>query len=157
MCVCGLPQRLRNKKEKKKSACRAGLQKTWVLSMVWEDRLEEGMVTHFNILIWRIPWTEEPGGLWSTGLRRGRHDWSNWVCTYTSETVTITYAKNADSSSPKASSCLLYLIVVVAYVTAQNLSVVYSVINYSHYNYFIVLLTLGTMPYSSSLGVIHLL
>ena len=35
-----------------------------------EDPLEEGMVTHSNILVWRIPWTEEPGGLQSKGLQR---------------------------------------------------------------------------------------
>ena len=33
-----------------------------------EDPLEEGMATHSSILAWRIPWTEEPGGLWSMGL-----------------------------------------------------------------------------------------
>ena len=36
--------------------------------MRWEDPLEEGMATHSNILVWRIPWTEEPRGLQSTGL-----------------------------------------------------------------------------------------
>ena len=35
----------------------------------WEDPLEEGMVTHSSILAWRIPWTEEPGGLQSMGLQ----------------------------------------------------------------------------------------
>ena len=39
--------------------------------------LEEGMVTHSIILAWRVPWTEEPGGLQSIGLQRLRHDWSN--------------------------------------------------------------------------------
>ena len=38
-----------------------------VLSLGGEDPLEEGMATHSGILAWRIPWTEEPGGLWSTG------------------------------------------------------------------------------------------
>ena len=38
-------------------------QEKWVLSLGWEDPLEESMATHFNILAWRIPWTEEPGGL----------------------------------------------------------------------------------------------
>ena len=33
-----------------------------------EDPLEEGMATHYSILAWRIPWTEEPGGLQSMGL-----------------------------------------------------------------------------------------
>ena len=35
----------------------------WVRSLGWEDPLEKGMTTHFSILAWRIPWTEEPGGL----------------------------------------------------------------------------------------------
>ena len=42
-------------------------QKTGVPSLAWEDPLEEGMATHSGILAWRIPWTEEPGGLWSIG------------------------------------------------------------------------------------------
>ena len=36
----------------------------------WEDPLEGGMATHSSILAWRIPWTEEPGELWSVGLQR---------------------------------------------------------------------------------------
>ena len=40
----------------------------------WEDPLEKGMATHSSILAWRIPWTEEPGGLQSMGLQRVRHD-----------------------------------------------------------------------------------
>ena len=39
-------------------------------SLGQEDLLEEGMATHSSILAWRIPWTEEPGGLQSTGLQR---------------------------------------------------------------------------------------
>ena len=39
-----------------------------------EDPLEEGMETHSSILAWRIPWTEEPGGLQSIVLQRVRHD-----------------------------------------------------------------------------------
>ena len=39
-----------------------------------EDLLEEGTTTHSNILAWRIPWTEEPGELQSTGLLRAGHD-----------------------------------------------------------------------------------
>ena len=38
-----------------------------VQSLCWEDALEKGMTTHSSILAWRIPWTEEPGGLRSTG------------------------------------------------------------------------------------------
>ena len=47
---------------------------TWVQSLGWEDPLKKGMATHSSILAWRIPWTEEPGGLQSMGLRRVGHD-----------------------------------------------------------------------------------
>ena len=50
---------------------------TRVQSLGWEDPLEEGMETHSSILIWRIPWTEEPGGLQPTGSQRVRQDQSN--------------------------------------------------------------------------------
>ena len=40
-----------------------------------EDPLEKAMATHLSILAWRIPWTEEPGGLQSTGSQRAGHDW----------------------------------------------------------------------------------
>ena len=39
-----------------------------------EHPLEEEMAIHSSILAWRIPWTEEPGGLWSMGSQRGGHD-----------------------------------------------------------------------------------
>ena len=42
-------------------------QEMWVQSLGQEDPLEEDMATHSNILAWRIPWTEEPGGLQSMG------------------------------------------------------------------------------------------
>ena len=45
------------------------IQETWVRSLGREDALEKGTATH-----WRIPWTEEPGGLQSTGSQRVRHD-----------------------------------------------------------------------------------
>ena len=47
---------------------------TWVQSLGGEDPLEKGMATHSSILAWRIPWTEEPGGLQSMGSQRGGHD-----------------------------------------------------------------------------------
>ena len=50
------------------------MREIWVLSLGWEDPLEEGMITHSSILAWRIPWTEEPGGLQSMGSQRVRHD-----------------------------------------------------------------------------------
>ena len=50
------------------------LQETWVRSLGWEDPQEEGMATHSSIPAWRIPWTEEPGGLQSMGPQRVRHN-----------------------------------------------------------------------------------
>ena len=50
------------------------MQEMWVLSLGWEDPLEKKMATHSSILAWRIPGTEEPGGLQSMGLQRVRHD-----------------------------------------------------------------------------------
>ena len=47
---------------------------TQVQSLGWEDPLQKGMATHSSILAWRIPWTEEPGGLQSMGSQRVGHD-----------------------------------------------------------------------------------
>ena len=49
-------------------------QEMWVRSLDGEDPMEEGMATHSNILAWRIPWTEEPGWLQSTGWQGVGHD-----------------------------------------------------------------------------------
>ena len=45
-----------------------------VPSLGQEDPLEEGMATHCSILAWRVPWIEEPSGLWSIGSQSVRHD-----------------------------------------------------------------------------------
>ena len=50
------------------------MQETWVRFLGQEDPLEEGVATHSSILAWRVPWTEEPGGLQSMGLQRVGHD-----------------------------------------------------------------------------------
>ena len=50
------------------------MQETPVRFLGWEDLLEKGMETHSRILTWRIPWTEEPGGLQSMGLPRVGHN-----------------------------------------------------------------------------------
>ena len=47
---------------------------TWVQSLDQEDPLEKGMATHPSILAWRIPWTEEPGGLQSMGPQTVGHN-----------------------------------------------------------------------------------
>ena len=61
------------------------MQETWVQSLGREDPLEKEMATHSSILAWRIPWTEEPGGLQSTGSQRIGHDW---------ETNTFTFSRD---------------------------------------------------------------
>ena len=50
---------------------------TWVWSLCWEEPLEKGTAGHCSILAWRIPWTEEPGGLPSMGSHRVSHGWSD--------------------------------------------------------------------------------
>ena len=50
------------------------MQEIEVRSLGWEDPLEKGMTTHSSILTWKIPWTEEPGGLQSMGSQKVRHD-----------------------------------------------------------------------------------
>jgi len=50
------------------------MQEILVPSLGQEDPLEKGMTTHSSILAWEIPWTEEPGGLWSMGSQRIGHD-----------------------------------------------------------------------------------
>ena len=59
------------------------IEETWVWPLGQEDSLEKGMAPHSSTLAWRIPWTEEPGGLQSMGLQRVRHYWAtighNWA------------------------------------------------------------------------------
>ena len=58
------------------------MEETQVQSLGLEDLLEKGMVTHSSILAWRIPWTEEPGRMQSTGLQRVGHDWATNTFTF---------------------------------------------------------------------------
>ena len=53
------------------------MQETQVLSLDQEDPLEKGMATHSSILAWKIPWTEEPGGLQSMGVSESQTRLSN--------------------------------------------------------------------------------
>ena len=50
------------------------MQEPWVQSLSWEDPLEKEMATHSSILAWRIPWTEDSGGLQSTGSQGVGHN-----------------------------------------------------------------------------------
>ena len=64
---------------------------TWVRSLGWGDPLEEGMATHSSILAWRIPWTEEPGGLQFIELQRIEHDSSDLAHVHTFYTLETLY------------------------------------------------------------------
>ena len=59
------------------------IQETWVQSLGQADPLEKGKATHSSILVWRIPWTEEPGGLQSMGSQRVRHKLATNIHTHT--------------------------------------------------------------------------
>ena len=52
------------------------MQETQVCYLDWEDPLKKEIATHYSILAWRTPWTEEPGGLQSTRSQRVTHDWA---------------------------------------------------------------------------------
>ena len=61
----------------KELACQCRKHEMWDWSLG-----QESPHTHSSILVWRIPWTEEPGGLWSIESQRIGHDWSNLACTH---------------------------------------------------------------------------
>ena len=60
---------------------------TWIQSLGWKDPLEKERATHSSILAWKIPWTEEPGGLHSTGQQRDTTERLHWNCHGTSGCV----------------------------------------------------------------------
>ena len=65
------------------------VQEIWVWFLGWKGPLEKPMATHFSIVAWRIPWTEEPDGVQSMGLQRVGHDWSDLAHMHTCELVHI--------------------------------------------------------------------
>ena len=67
------------------------MQETWVRSLGWEDPLEKGTATHSSILVWRIPWTEEPGRLQSMRLQRVGHDWETFTSLFTGITFSSSF------------------------------------------------------------------
>ena len=76
----------------KESVCKAG---DLVRSLGWEDPLEKRMATYSSILAWRIPWTEEPGGLQSTESQRIRHNWTTNTFTFFSHSVVWKWDKGS--------------------------------------------------------------
>ena len=67
------------------------MQEIMVWSLGWEDSLEKGMATHSSALGWRIPRTEEPGGLQSMGLQRVGHDWVTFTSLHLSQEFIYMY------------------------------------------------------------------
>ena len=65
------------------------MQETWVLSLGQENLLEKGMAIHSSILAWKIPWTEETGGLQSMELQRAGQDWATNTTTTTLDFINI--------------------------------------------------------------------
>ena len=70
----------------------------WVRSQGWEDPLEEGMASHSSILAWRIPWTEQPGGLQSIGSQRVGCDWNNLALTHPHSSLPLAHNFSAYDS-----------------------------------------------------------
>ena len=66
------------------------MQETWVWSLGWEDPLEKRMATHRSIFAWRIPWTEDPGGLKESD---------------TTEWLSMLYMKVVKKVNPKSPHC----------------------------------------------------
>ena len=66
----------------KESSCHEEMLKTQVPSLSQENPMEKGMASHSGILAWRIPWTEEPGGLQFMGSQRVRQDWREGAHTH---------------------------------------------------------------------------
>ena len=81
---------------------------TWIRSLGWEDPLEKGMPIHSSILAWRIPWTQEPGGLQSMGSQWVEHDWvtkhTYGLCVY------IPLSDGVEGSTPMFFSVLIILV-----------------------------------------------
>ena len=77
----------------KEPACQCQRYETQVWSLGWGDSLEKVMATHSSILSWRIPWTEDPGGLQSIGSQGVRHDWNNLACMHLSPSSELNLRK----------------------------------------------------------------
>ena len=75
--ICGLKETLDAVKNP------PAMQETRIQSLDQEDPLEKGMATHSSILAWRIPRTEEPGGLQFIGSQRLGYDWVTYTCIHT--------------------------------------------------------------------------
>ena len=86
------------------------MQEAWVQSLGWEDSLEMEMATHCSILAWTIPWTEEPGGLQSTGSQTARHDLgTGYTCTISLFAYKLISMKTISVCAYKLKSYIFYI------------------------------------------------
>ena len=83
------------------------MQETWIWCLRQEDPLEKAIATHSSILVWRIPWTEEPDGLLSMGSHRVRHNWATntftckvFNCCCSVAQLCLTLSNPMDCSTP---------------------------------------------------------
>ena len=84
------------------------MQETQVQFLGQEDPVEKGIATHFSILAWRIPWTEEPGGLQSRGSQRVRYNWVTLSHTHTHWRVLYNFPVHYVWTSPGQPDILLH-------------------------------------------------
>ena len=89
----------------------------WVWSLCWEVPLEEGMASHSRILACRISRIEEPGGLWSVGSQRVRHDWSDWACTQRNSNI-----QNSAVACSRKRRARIFFLAALVFVVVSGLS-----------------------------------
>ena len=87
----------------------ATMWETRIQSLDREDLLEKEMTTHSNILAWKIPWTEEPGRLQSTGSQTVGHDWATSLLHFTSRDLDYENSLGLNAKHVESSSCSSYI------------------------------------------------
>ena len=93
----------------------------WIWSLDQEDPLEEGTGTHSSILVWRIPWTEEPGRLQSKGSQKARHDWSDLARSLSPPHERAAVCKPGRSFSPETKSTSILILDLASRLTQKYL------------------------------------
>ena len=114
------------------------MQEMQVWSLSQEDPLEKEMATHSSILVWKTPWTEEPGGLQFMESQGVRHDWSDWACWRLKpgrqplRVVLSSWFKSSASPLNKTEYLTLRLVHFLRYGGQHALSAVLQWIKWSH-------------------------
>ena len=106
---------------------------SWFLH--WEGLLQEGRTTHSSIHVWRISCTEEPGGLWSMGSQRVRHNWGDSTYTQKDAETVWEFTKKASSLCKERSSPRTELASTLALGFPASRTVRYKCLHLSHLAY----------------------